>query len=218
MTATLRPVGSGSVARHRVAAQLLPLVVGAERLELPDGDRWLLLAIRADGEANDAGALAELLLRAEPAAHLRQVAGLAELVRRPEDVADFEQREGARDVVAHRAGFLARRRGALDAARGLDPRGVQVEADVGLVEVPLAGFGVLLGDGLNADGEAAGYFVCHTAFLATGDRRAPPRVVPCAECTRIVPEHPGCQRNPGHAHNGATHPGGVTWHVSPHSI
>ena len=90
----------------------LRCVVRHERLQLADGDRRLLLErIRPDREADDALALAEALLRAQPSAHLRQVAGLAEDVRGAHGVAHFEQLERARDVVVHRARLLARRVG-----------------------------------------------------------------------------------------------------------
>src|SRR5690606_2930118 len=50
--------GLGHVARKRVAAELLALVVGAERFELANGYRGLLVPAGPDGEAHNAGALA----------------------------------------------------------------------------------------------------------------------------------------------------------------
>ena len=69
-----------------------------------------------------------------------------------------------------RAGLLAGRRGALDAAGGFDLCGVDIEADVGLVEVLDALFGRLLGHWLDANGESAGNFVCH-GEIGTDQRR-----------------------------------------------
>ena len=103
-------------------AEVLALVVGDERLELADRDRRLLVAVGPDGERDDALALAQALLRAEAAAQLGQVARLAELLGGAVDVADLEQLERAGDVVVDRAGLLARRRRALDAAHRLDLR------------------------------------------------------------------------------------------------
>ena len=121
MIATFRP-GRRRHRRHRDAA-VAALVVGDERLELADRDRRLLAVRRGpDREADDARALAERFLRAEAAAHVGQVARLAELVRGAEDVALLEQDERRRDVVAGRAGLLAGRRRAVDAALRLDDR------------------------------------------------------------------------------------------------
>jgi len=153
----------GHIAGHGVAAELLALVIGAEGFELADGDGRLLLAAGPDGEPDDAGAFAELLLGAEAAAHLGEVGCFAELVGGAEDVAGFDEGERTGDIVVDGTGLLAGRRGALDAARGLDAGGVQVEAEVGFLEVALAFFGVLLRNGLDADGEAAGDVVGHAS-------------------------------------------------------
>ncbi len=153
----------GHVAGHGVAAELLALVVGAEGFEFADGDWGFLAAVGADGEADDAGAFAEFFLGAEAAAHFGEVGGFAEFVGGAEDVAGFEEGEGAGDVVVDGAGFLAGRGGALDAAGGFDAGGVEVEPEVGFFEVAFALFGVLLGDGLDADGEAAGDVVGHAS-------------------------------------------------------
>ena len=161
-----RHVSSGGlrkVTRHRVAPKRLALVVGAERLELSDRYRWLLPPVLTDGEADDACAFAKLLLRAQASAHLRQVARLAELIRRARDISQFQKRERPRDVVRNRARLLARGRGALDAPGCFDPGRVQVEPDVGLIEVLLACFRILLGYRLDADRESASYFMCHRA-------------------------------------------------------
>src|SRR5262249_47646659 len=116
----------GRISRQRVTAGLLALGVGAKRRELADGDGRLGVLVRADGKAHHARTFTQALLRTEAAAHLRQVARFSEDVRRAEDVADFEQRERTRDVVVDRARLLAGRRRALDAARGLDLRRVEV--------------------------------------------------------------------------------------------
>jgi len=68
--------------RHygRRDASVPALVVRDERLQLADGHRRLLAVWGGtDGEADDAGALAEQFLGAEAPAHIREVAGLAEL-------------------------------------------------------------------------------------------------------------------------------------------
>ena len=66
----------------------------------PDRYRRLLpVGRRPDREADDAGPLAERLLRTQPAAHVRQIARLAENSRRAVDVALFEEQQRARDVV-----------------------------------------------------------------------------------------------------------------------
>src|SRR5262249_28141910 len=59
------------------AADAGALLVGDERLQLADAHGWLGAAVRADGEADGAVALAQPLLRTEPATHLGQVAGAA---------------------------------------------------------------------------------------------------------------------------------------------
>src|SRR5690606_25062972 len=79
---------------HRESAVTLALLIGEERLESADGDGRVLDAVGPDGEADDAGALAEVLLRAEASAHLRQRRGLAELVGCRLHLATLEQFEG----------------------------------------------------------------------------------------------------------------------------
>src|SRR5690606_36276007 len=103
-----------------------PLALGDEGLELTDRDRQRVLA-------DDAVPLAEAFLRAEAAAHLRELARLAEDVRGAVDVALLELPERARNVVVDRARLLTRRCGALDAALRLDLRRLKVEQVVDLV-------------------------------------------------------------------------------------
>ena len=76
------------------------LEVGAVLLELADLHRRRLAL-----EADDARALAELLLRADPAADLRQVRGLAEDTGRADGVGVLDPPERCRDVVPERAGL-----------------------------------------------------------------------------------------------------------------
>ncbi|MDZ7728182.1 MAG: hypothetical protein U5Q44_08275 [Dehalococcoidia bacterium] len=165
--------GLGHVPGQGVAAELLALVVGAEGLELADGHGRLAAAVGADGKAHDAGAFAKAFLRAEAAAHLRKVARLAELIGGTEDVAFFDEGESAGNIVPDGAGFLAGRRGALDTALGLDAGSIDIEAEIRLVEIPLALLRVLLGDGLNSDGEATVHFVGHSVMLARPGRAGP---------------------------------------------
>ena len=79
----------------------------------------------------------------------------------------FEQLERAGDVVADRAGLLAGRGRALEAAHRLDLRRLQVEAEEDLVPVLLPLLRVLLVDRHARDREAA------LDFDVTGHERCP---------------------------------------------
>src|SRR5207302_7984281 len=99
-------------------------------------------------------ALAEPLLRTEPAAHLRHVVGLVEDVGGAERITVLELPQRRRDVVADRTGDLARRGRTLDAALGLDLRRLDVERQVDLAPVEDADARLLLRDFLRRDAQA----------------------------------------------------------------
>src|SRR3972149_4913369 len=83
------------------------LLVGDERLQLANGDRYRHLT-------DDAIALAQLFLRAETAAHVGGGGGGAEDLGGGHDVALFQLQEGAGDIVVEGAGLLAGSGRALD--------------------------------------------------------------------------------------------------------
>ena len=154
--------GRRRLLRHRPAFGL-PLVVGNERLQLADRDRLHQL-VRAgpDREAYDAIAFAELLLRAEAAAHLRQVARLSKDVRGTDDVAALQQLERTGNIVVDGAGCLAGGVGTLDAAGGLDLGRTQLEPEERLLPVGDAYLGILLVDRLALDLQPLMRFVRHS--------------------------------------------------------
>src|SRR5579884_2449843 len=123
------------VGGQRKPTEMLPLPVRHKRFKLADADRRLLAAIWPNSEADRTFALAEALLRAEPAAHLRQIGGLAETSGGCQIVAAFKQQQRAWNVVMGGTNFYAGRGWAMDAASGFQPCAIEVEALVHLFPV-----------------------------------------------------------------------------------
>ncbi len=99
-----------------------------ELLQRPDRDR---LGTRIE----NAGPFAQPLLRTNPAADLRQVAGRARHFRRFEKTAVRDEGQPDGNAVAERAGLRAGRVGAIDTAAGLLAGGRFIEEAVDFVEV-----------------------------------------------------------------------------------
>ena len=113
----------------RLHPALLPGGVGDVLLDRADGDGAVA------GLLDDAVAFAEPVLRADPAADLREVVGrLADLVGLLEP-ARGSQHQPVGDVVMHRAMDLAERHAALGAAPGLLGRAGAVEFAIDLAEI-----------------------------------------------------------------------------------
>ena len=113
------------------------LIVGDKALQIADGHRRALLA-------QDAAALALILLRADAAGDGRQRVVLAQLGRRGQIVARMDQRHDLLDLHAHRAIDDAAGLGAFDAARGFGQRVQHIQAQIHLLKVAAAHRGVQL--------------------------------------------------------------------------
>src|SRR3990170_5915003 len=121
------PPGRGHASNTLTPSPRL-LLVGDERLQLADGDRYRHLA-------DDAVALAQGLLGAEAAAHVGGGVGGAEHLGGAHYVALLQLQQGAGDIVVEGAGLLAGSGRTLDAAGRLDARGGEVVAQVDLPPV-----------------------------------------------------------------------------------
>ncbi len=129
--ATLLPVAGAIGGQAKLAA--LALEVGDKALEVADGDGRAFLA-------EDASALALVLLRADAAGDGGQRVVFAQLGRGGKIVAGIDEGHDFFDLDAHRAIDDAAGLGAVDAARGLGEGVGGFEAQIHFLKVAAADF------------------------------------------------------------------------------
>jgi len=122
-------------------------MVGDECLQPADGHRYAL-------PAHGARALAQELLRAEPAAHLGHRTRLAELVRGAGEIPSFQEDESGGNIVVERTGLRAGSPRALNAAKGFQAGRLFVEGKGDFVPVERTLARVLLGERLSGELES----------------------------------------------------------------
>ena len=125
--------GNALVRAHHMREVRLPALlerlVGDVLLDRADADR-------AQAVIQRAGALAQAVLRADPAADFGQGIGLMRKLRRLEQLAGVDQREPVRNVVVDGAFPLAERIAARQAAAGLLRGAVGIVLRIDLAKMP----------------------------------------------------------------------------------